>query len=124
VRRRRPSIYDEGSDPDYRFSLANERTFLAWNRTALALIAGGIAVVQLLPDLEPLWVRRLLGVPLVLFGGALGGLSFLRWQRYERAMRLGEPLPASTTPVLLAAGVAVGAVAVTALVLFGDAPGS
>lgn len=122
MRSRRPSLYDEGTDPDYRFTLANERTFLAWNRTALALVAGGIAVVQLLPDLEPTWLRRMLGVPIVLLGGALGGLSFRRWQRYERAMRTGAPLPPSTTPRLLAAAVAVGAVAVALLLVFADAP--
>ena len=38
-----------GEEPDYRFTLANERTFLAWIRTALALIAGGVALVQLVP---------------------------------------------------------------------------
>ena len=41
----------EGKEPDARFSYANERTFLAWNRTALALIATGVAATQLLPDL-------------------------------------------------------------------------
>ena len=122
MRARRPSLYEEGTDPDYRFTLANERTFLAWNRTALALIAGGIAVVQLLPDLEPTWLRRLLGVPVVLLGGAIGGLSYRRWQRYERAMRTGASLPPSTTPKLLAFGIAVGAVAVCLLLLFADAP--
>ena len=32
---------DDGEEPDYRFTLANERTFLAWVRTALGLLAGG-----------------------------------------------------------------------------------
>ena len=35
-------------DIDPRFSYANERTFLAWNRTALALIGVGLAVANLL----------------------------------------------------------------------------
>ena len=122
MRPRRPSLYEEGTDPDYRFSLANERTFLAWNRTALALIAGGIAIVQLLPDIEPIWLRRALGIPLVLLGGLLGAMSFRRWERYERAMRTGASLPPSTTPVLLAAGVAIGAVVVAVLLLFAGAP--
>ena len=38
----KPRWYEEGEEPDYRFTLANERTFLAWLRTALALIAGGV----------------------------------------------------------------------------------
>lgn len=112
----------EGTDPDYRFSLANERTFLAWNRTAMALIAGGLALVQLLPDLEPVWMRRFLGLPPVLLGGVLGAVSYRRWQRYERAMRLGTSLPTSTTPRLLAVAVALGGIAVAVVVLFAEVP--
>ena len=37
------------TEPDVRFTLANERTFLAWNRTALALVVAGLGIVQLLP---------------------------------------------------------------------------
>ncbi|MEU1021518.1 DUF202 domain-containing protein, partial [Streptomyces sp. NPDC005904] len=48
-------VREEGDTPDYRFSLANERTFLAWLRTALALIGGGFAVDQFLPDLRRGW---------------------------------------------------------------------
>lgn len=121
MRSRRPSIDDEGSDPDYRFSLANERTFLAWNRTALALLAGGLAVVHLLPELDPT-VRRLLGVPPVALGGVLGGLSYFRWEANERAMRRGERLPTSVAPRLLAVAVALGAVVVGALVLLAPVP--
>jgi putative membrane protein len=121
VRRRRPSIYDEGTDPDYRFSLANERTFLAWNRTALALLAGGLAVVHLLPEIEP-WIRRLLGVPPVILGGLIGALSYQRWEANERAMRRGERLPTSVAPRLLALAVALGAVVIVALVLLAPAP--
>ena len=36
-----------GHEPDYRFTLANERTFLAWIRTSLGLMAVGLAVAQL-----------------------------------------------------------------------------
>jgi hypothetical protein len=32
-------VFADGAEPDPRFTLANERTFLAWIRTALALIA-------------------------------------------------------------------------------------
>ena len=121
MRSRRPSIYDEGTDPDYRFSLANERTFLAWNRTALALLAGGLAVVHLLPELDPV-VRRLLGVPPVVLGGLLGGLSYYRWEANERAIRRGDRLPTSAAPRLLAAAVALGAIVIGALVLLAPVP--
>lgn len=105
---------------DYRFSLANERTFLAWNRTALALIAGGLAVVQLLDRVEPLSLRRALGVPVVLLGGIVGTLSFSRWERNERAMQEDRPLPGSILPRLLTIGVSIGALLALALVLFAD----
>jgi len=42
---------DAEFEPDYRFTLANERTFLAWQRTALGLLAAAVAVVHLVPDL-------------------------------------------------------------------------
>ena len=122
IRGRRRSVYDEGNEPDYRFSLANERTFLAWIRTALALIAGGIAVVQLLPGLEPVWLRRLAGLFPALLGGVLGGLSFRRWERYERAIRTGCALPPSTTPRLLAWAIFAGGIAVAGLLLLVDTP--
>ena len=63
--RHRPPLREVGTDPDYRFSLANERTFLAWVRTALALLAGGIAVVTVLPDFGPDGSRHLLGLLLM-----------------------------------------------------------
>ena len=85
-------VYDEGQEPDPRFSLANERTFLAWVRTALAMFAGGIALHALeVPDTD--WVRTLLVVTLIGLGGLLCVFALLRWARVERAMRRHEPLP-------------------------------
>ena len=81
-------------EPDARFTLANERTFLAWNRTALALIATGVAATQLLPKLEVAWGRRLLGLPLIALGAIVAAESFRHWRANERAMQTGEPLPA------------------------------
>ncbi|HZF90515.1 YidH family protein [Streptomyces sp.] len=111
-------VRDEGGTPDYRFSLANERTFLAWLRTALALIGGGFAVDQFLPDLR--WGWRV-GLALALL--AAGVLCSLRavnhWIRCERAMRRGEDLPVSRFPALLSLVVAVVAVAMVVVVLFG-----
>lgn len=53
------------AEPDYRFTLANERTFLAWIRTALALLAGGVAVIKLVPSFSVAGGGHLLGIPLV-----------------------------------------------------------
>ena len=110
----------EDGHVDYRFSLANERTFLAWNRTALALVAGGLAVVQLLDDVGSESARRALGVPMVLLGALIAALSFSRWERNERAMQAGAALPASLLPRLLAVGVTVGGLIALVLVLVAD----
>ncbi|MGC5000535.1 MULTISPECIES: YidH family protein [unclassified Streptomyces] len=111
-------VRDEGTTPDYRFSLANERTFLAWLRTALALIGGGFAVDQFLPHLR--WAWRV-GLALALLGG--GVLCALRavhhWVRCEQAMRRGEDLPVSRFPAVLSLLVALVAVAMVVVVLAG-----
>ncbi|MDP9072404.1 MAG: DUF202 domain-containing protein [Actinomycetota bacterium] len=108
-----------GEDPDPRFSLANERTFLAWNRTALALVAAGLAAAELLPDLDGPGSRRLLGLPLVAVGSVIAFTSYGRWQAAERAMRLGQPLPRSPLPRLLALAMAISAVVAGVLVAVG-----
>ncbi|MEU8891824.1 DUF202 domain-containing protein [Streptomyces sp. NPDC048442] len=111
-------IREEGDTPDYRFSLANERTFLAWVRTALALVGAGFAVDQFLPDLR--WGVRV-GMALALL--AAGALCALRavnhWVRCERAMRRGEDLPVTRFPTVLSLLVGVVAVAMVVVVLFG-----
>ncbi|MEV6117259.1 DUF202 domain-containing protein [Streptomyces sp. NPDC052109] len=108
----------EGGTPDYRFSLANERTFLAWLRTALALIGGGFAVDQFLPELRRAWR---VGLALALLGaGVLCSLRAVNhWVRCERAIRRGEDLPASRFPAVLSLVVAVVAVAMVVVVLAG-----
>jgi putative membrane protein len=113
--RNAPKWWTEGEQPDYRFSLANERTFLAWIRTALALLAGSIAVVQLVPRFSVAGARTVLGVVLALVGGLLALAAYRRWSANERAMREARPLP--YTPVLIIAAIAVSAVAVLVLVL-------
>ncbi|QES50890.1 hypothetical protein DEJ50_26715 [Streptomyces venezuelae] len=111
-------VRDEGETPDYRFSLANERTFLAWIRTALALVGGGFAVDQFLPDLR--WgVRIGMAVALLLVGMACALRAVNHWVRCERAMRRGEDLPVSRFPVLLSLGVGLVAVAMILVVLMG-----
>lgn len=99
-----------GTTPDYRFSLANERTFLAWIRTALALVGGGIAVDQFLPDLDPPYLRTAIAVALIVLGGFAAGRAVIRWVQSERAIRLGEDLPPSRFPGVLAAVLGLGAV--------------
>lgn len=108
----RPRLSAVGTDPDYRYSLANERTFLSWIRTALALIAAGVAVVQYAPDLGPRSVRLMLGVTLIAIAGMMSGAAHYRWVTRERAMRLGATLPRGRLGILLGYGMAAIAVAV------------
>jgi putative membrane protein len=117
------SLEGVGEHPDYRFTLANERTFLAWIRTALALVAGGVAVVQFVPEFSLAGGRRVLGIPLILLAIVVSGASYRRWQRNELALRLNQPLPASRLPWLVAVGLLlVGALALI-LVLFSNGGG-
>lgn len=91
-------------------SLAAERTYLAYVRTALALMAAGVAVVGALPDVGQLEVRRSIAVILVLVGLLTAVTARMRWQEVDRAMRRGEPLPRSRTTVPVTLGVVVAAV--------------
>ena len=101
--RRERRLEQTGSDPDPRFTFANERTFLAWNRTALALVAAGLAAAQFLKfNLHGL--RLIIAVPLIVLGAALALASYLRWEDSERAMRLRQPLRYSWMPRVLTGG--------------------
>lgn len=104
-------VYETGEEPDYRFSFANERTFLAWIRTALALLAGGVAVDAVdLAFSDAL--QRALAVALVILGLLCALVSWVRWARAERSMRRNEPLPASRLSAVLAVVIALTAIAV------------
>jgi putative membrane protein len=119
--RRRPPLHDEGHEPDARFTFANERTFLAWNRTALALMAAGLAVVQLLPSFRVPGGRRIIGLPLITLGAVISFTSYRRWEGNERALRLGRPLPPSRLPQVLAVTIALAGLAAGIIALFGRA---
>ncbi|WP_421845739.1 YidH family protein [Mycobacterium sp.] len=95
------------SDPDYRFTLANERTFLAWQRTALGLLAASVALVQLVPQLAIPGARQVLGALLAVLATLTSGMGLLRWQQADRAMRRGLPLPRHPTPGYLALGLSL-----------------
>ncbi|HTP17124.1 MAG TPA: DUF202 domain-containing protein [Streptosporangiaceae bacterium] len=107
------------SEPDARFTFANERTFLAWSRTALALVVGGLAIVQLLAPFPGVpWGRHLIGTPLILLGSAVSVISYFEWRRSERALRCGEPVSRTRLPALLAVTIAVIAMLAAALSLY------
>lgn len=120
LNRSRPPLRDVGEHPDYRFTLANERTFLAWIRTALALIAGGVAVLTVLPEFGPHGSRRIVGTLLLAFAAAVAAASYRRWETAERSMRLQEPLPPTSVTRMVATGVALVATVVAVLVMLGS----
>jgi putative membrane protein len=104
-------------EPDYRFTLANERTFLAWMRTALALLAAGVAVVQLVPHFSVVGARTTVGVLLGLLSVLVSVGGVLRWRGVQLAMRRGQPLPSTGITWLLAGGLTMLAVVAIILLL-------
>ena len=113
-----PGSGGAGGEPDARFTFANERTFLAWIRTALALVAAGLAVVQLLPPFHGIrWGRHAIGIPLILLGAVVAVRSYQEWAANQRALRRGGPLRRSWLPELLAVAIALVAVVAATLAL-------
>lgn len=112
-----PRLQDIGEEPDVRFTYANERTFLAWSRTALALVVTGIAATQLLPELDIAGSRRFIGIPLIALGAVLALVAYRHWYANERAMRLKEPLPSSSMTIVLAVGIAIVALIATVIAI-------
>ena len=109
-------VYDVGDEPDPRFSLANERTFLAWVRTALAMFAGGVALHALdVPGTD--WLRTLVVVVLLGVGGLICVFSLVRWARIERAMRLREPMPSFGLGVVMTLALALVAALLVVVVI-------
>jgi putative membrane protein len=107
-----------GVEPDARFTFANERTFLAWNRTALALVVAGLGIVQLLPPFPGVsWGRHLIGVPLIVLGAIVAGAGYGEWVRNQRALRRGAPVPQSLLPVILTVTITVMALLSAIVVL-------
>ena len=107
----------EDDEVDYRYSLANERTFLAWIRTSLSLVAGAVAIVQLVPPFPHTDLRWLIGAFLAVTAASTALLAYTRWAATERAMRRHRPRPAERGLLLVSAALAVLALVVLALVV-------
>jgi putative membrane protein len=100
---RSPGWRRTGQDPDYRFTLANERTFLAWLRTLLALIAGGIMLMHFSGDMTSPVLAKSLAIGLCILSGLFAPLAYLKWRDNEIAMREGRGLPHSQSVLFFAA---------------------
>ncbi|SDT35672.1 putative membrane protein [Friedmanniella luteola] len=110
-------VYGVGSEPDPRFSFANERTFLAWVRTALGFVAAGVALAAVGRLGAGLDVEARVAALLLVLAGMVSGVGALaRWIRNERALRLDEPLPSSAL-LLVVTGIVVLAAAVALVVV-------
>ena len=107
--------------PDTQAELANERTYLAWLRTGLALVAVGVAAERVLPAAGIIWARQLIGVSLILAGVLTAGLARWRWQRVDRAVRAGGPIPRPNLGYLVTAAIVLNGLATIVLLLRADA---
>jgi putative membrane protein len=106
--------------PDTQAELANERTYLAWLRMGLALVAVGVAAEQVLPAEGIIWARQLIGVTLILCGVLTAGLARRRWQTVNRALRAGRPIPAPILGYVVAAAIVLNGIATIVLLLRAD----
>jgi putative membrane protein len=109
-------VFGEGDEPDPRFTLANERTFLAWIRTSLALLACGIALEAVALPVQP-GLRFAASVVLIVLGLLTPVQAWFTWSRDERAMRQGRPLTSPSMMVPLVVGTAVTGVLLLAALL-------
>ena len=100
-------ITETKNEPDYRFTLANERTFLAWQRTSLGLLAASVAVVQFMPEMTLPGIRQILGLTVGVMAILTAVAGLHRWVQVDRAMRRGEPLPRAAAPTYLTVGLAM-----------------
>jgi putative membrane protein len=104
-------------EPDYRFTLANERTFLAWVRTSLALLAGGVAIRFIAQEQDVEGGREALAVGAILLAAVTVVLAYRRWAGVQEAMRHDRPLPRSVGIPLLTVAIAGVAVAAAIVVI-------
>jgi putative membrane protein len=118
--RRKPPLRTVGTDPDYRFTLANERTFLAWVRTGLALLAGAIALASLVHDFGPKPLRIAMTALLLLLSLVVNVGAYIRWERTERALRENRQLPTDPLPRLMVLGLALIISAAAALIFLAE----
>jgi putative membrane protein len=99
--------------------MANERTALAWVRTALALVAAGIGLTTVTRLAALPRVLDLFAAAICLLGAALAVTAVVGWRRKELALRLRRPLPAPVALPWVAVGIVVAGVVLAGIVSLG-----
>ena len=115
------AVVSEEHRPDAEAELANERTYLSWLRTGLALVAAGLGAERILPAAGIIWARQLIGVSLILAGVLTAGLARWRWRAVGRAMRAGGPIPQPVLGYVVGAAIVLGGLSTIVLLLRADA---
>jgi putative membrane protein len=115
---------EDRQEPDYRFTLANERTFLAWVRTSLALLAAAVALGHLVPGFGPDWVRKVAALVLALLAVLTAASGAIRWSRVQEALDRDRPMPRAKVSWLLSAALVAIALVVAVVILVQSGSGS
>jgi putative membrane protein len=121
IQKGRAAAVSEERRPVAQAELANERTYLSWLRTGLALVAVGVAAEQVLPAEGIIWARQVIGVSLILAGVVTAGLARWRWRAVDRAMRAGRRIPQPILGYVVGAAIVLGGLATIVLLLRADA---
>ena len=100
------SVFGEGHEPDPRFSLANERTFLAWIRTALGLFVAGVALEALDAPIQH-QIRLASALTFIALGLLAALHSWRSWSSTERSLRAARPLPGLSVGAVISGGAAL-----------------
>lgn len=111
------TLFPDGSEPDPRFSLANERTFLAWIRTSLALLGGGVALEAFGQEAFPIHIRFWAALTLAGTSLLVSVFAGWRWLTIERAMRHGAPLPVPGVLLVVAFGLVLSTLLLVFLII-------
>jgi putative membrane protein len=104
-------------EPDPRYSLANERTFLAWLRTALAFVVAGLAAVTVDAHLRHSALLTLVATLGCLVGAGGAVAAYIRWRQAEESLRTGQPLGQPVAGLAMVAVLVILAVAALVVVL-------
>lgn len=96
--------------------MANERTFLAWVRTALAILAAGVLLDQFSTKLQPHAIVVAVAAIMCLLAAGLSWVAYQRWSVNEQAMRHRRPLPHSRALGMLALMVSAASAVIAGLI--------